>query len=55
LNLDKNVGVKAIEGSVPLFRKIRVVAHVLPVRVAESEAIVGVDYRGFTMRAEQFF
>jgi hypothetical protein len=50
----KNVGIKAIEGSVPLLGKIRVVANVLPVTVAEPEAIVGVDYRGFTMRAEQF-
>jgi hypothetical protein len=53
--VDKNVSVKTIESSVPLSGKIRVVADVLPMRMPESEAIVGIDYRGFTMRPEQFF
>ena len=47
LNVDKNGSVKAIKGSIPLIGKIRVVAKMLPVRMTESETIVGVDYPGF--------
>jgi hypothetical protein len=52
--VNKNVGVKAIESNIPLIGKIGVVPNVLPMRMTGSEAIVGVDYRSFTMRLEQF-
>ena len=55
LYVNKNVSIKAIEGSVPLFGEICVVTNVLPMRVTESNTVVGVDYCGFTMRPEQFF
>src|SRR4030088_1186263 len=55
LNVDKDVGIKATKGRIPLFRKVGVITEMVPMRVAAPEIIVRIDNRHVTKPTKHCF